>query len=116
MIHFEVTFHRLIVRCEKLVEVAFKVANQLIFIIVIFIEDFDLDDLISLEQVVHLEDLLEIRAQVIVDGFSAADTLPLEVFLGLDVDDAERITFTSRVQVGQPTTLDLQRDLVWALD
>ena len=78
--------------CEDLVQLTLKVSNKFIFI-VIFIENFNLYDLVALKFVVDVENFVKVRVEFISFGLGFPESSPLLIFLSFEIDDAEWVTF-----------------------
>ena len=119
-VHAQVAFLGLAAGDEDFVQWALIVANKLIVlmdILVVLIEDLHFDYLVSLELVVHRENLLEARVLLILYRLCPADLLPLLVLLGFDVDDGVWVTFTiCKVKIDQVLAGYHDLDFVWTVN
>ena len=114
--HCQLTLDCLIVRRQQLIQVALKVADQVVCTVLIFIKNLDADDLIAFKLVINLEVLLEVWVQTVVDRLSPSHSLPPLLLLSLGVDDGIRVTFVAEVHVDQVTARQCDLDLMRTLD
>ena len=107
LLHSQHSFDSLVVCSEDLVQLALKVSNEIVSIIVIMIENFNFYYLVSLKLVVDVENFVKVRIEVVSPGLGPAKFRPLLVFLCLKVDDGVWVALVSwAVDVNQAATCD----------
>ena len=99
--------------CEDLVQLTLIVSNKFIFI-VIFIENFNLYDLVALKFVVDVENFVKVRVEFISLGLGFPESIPLLIFLSFEIDDAEWVTFViDTINVDQAAARYCELHFVW---
>ena len=107
LFHSQHSFDSLVVSSEDLVQLTLEISDEIVRIIVIMIENFNLYYLVSLELVVDVENFVKVRIEVVSPGLGPAKLRPLLVFLRLKVDYGVWVALVSwAIDVDQAATCD----------